>query len=531
MPRSDKYPIRRSSRDDIEQYAGTLGLDLSAEEVEDYLALVNGTLDAFDEILEHGDPRFDHETHEIAARPPGRIPDADEDPLNAWIRRFRVEPERGGSLSGYTVGLKDSIALAGYPMTSGSKIFQDFVPTIDATVARRLLDAGATIVGKHNMESFAFSGSGDTSDFGPVLNPYSDEHLAGGSSSGSAAAVAREDCDIAIGTDSAGSIRIPSACCGTVGLKPTTGLVPYTGISNLGLDLDHVGPIARSVETVAATLEVLAGTEMASGVPLDPRQSVDMPTPSYTEELEHDIGNMSIGILEEGFGFEYSHDDIDATVREAVSEFEEGIANVESVSIPRHRVLSSVGAAAATMAGAQSFQDGGVSRGPDGWQWTGYARMSQSLTDARPDQLPPSLKQALLTAEHVEATDGIAPYAIGQNIALAARGDYDDRLDEVDVLAMPTVVVPPMTRDPDLDRVDATSREWTFAANTVATDLTGHPAISVPCGMVDGLPVGMMFVGPHFDEETLLQVAHRFEQQTDWASRSADRSDPEETAG
>ncbi len=518
MPRSDTDHIRPVTEEQLRRYADRYHLSLSPDEIADYRTLVNGTLETFEAILDAPEPSFPHQAVDHERRPSARRPTDADDPLNAWICRVEVG-EGDGPLGDLEVGLKDSIALAGYPMTLGSEVFEGFVPTFDATVTRRLLDAGATIVGKQNMESFAFSGSGDTSDFGPVFNPYSDDHLAGGSSSGSAAAVARGDCDVSIGTDQAGSVRIPSACCGVVGLKPTTGLVPYTGAYPLELGIDHLGPIAPSVRPIARTLEEIAGEDVVDGMRLDPRQPRGIEPAAYTEALDQPLEGLTVGILEDGFAWPFSEPGVDEAVRDALEVFSEAGATTTSVRMERHRTLSSAGGVVATIGGAATFDLGGLTRGAEGWYWDGLADMLDALAEARADRLPPSLKQALLTAAHVRESRGMTPYALAQNIALDARRRYDRLLDSCDVLALPTLAVPPMEYDPDLDRVEATSREWMLAANTAATDLTGHPAISVPCAMRDGLPVGLMLVGPHFDERTLVRAAAGFERAIDWQQR------------
>lgn len=201
MPSSDKQTIHRPSRARVEKLAAEMGLNLNSDEIDDYYSLINGTLGDIEQVVEADDPRFEiHET-QYTDRSPGYRPGSDEDPYNAWITKCTVEGADSGPLSGMEIGLKDNVALAGYEMTCGSSVLEGYVPQIDATVATRLLEAGATITGKLNMESFAFSGSSDTSDFGTVETPHAEGYLTGGSSSGSGAAPAAGDCDAAIGGD------------------------------------------------------------------------------------------------------------------------------------------------------------------------------------------------------------------------------------------------------------------------------------------------------------------------------------------
>ena len=217
-------------------------------------------------------------------RDPGSRPTQEADPLNAIVRRCSVKGSPSGRLAGKRVGLKDNICVAGIPSTSGSRVMAGYVPDMDATIVTRLLDAGAEIVAILNMDDFAFSGSGHISAYGPVLNPHDREHLAGGSSGGSAAALYYDDIDMTIGCDQGGSIRTPASWCGVVGLKPTFGLVPYTGIFSADATIDHVGPMGRSAVDVALMLEVIAGRD-----PLDPRQQ-NVPVQRYTEALDRGRG-------------------------------------------------------------------------------------------------------------------------------------------------------------------------------------------------------------------------------------------------
>ena len=510
MPRSDSHSIRRIDHERLRAFGDDLGLSLTPEEVEDYQTLVNGTLETFDAIMEYPIPDSPHQAVDYSDRPVGRRPTPEEDPLNAWVYRCEVTGAEDGLLSGYSIGLKDSIALAGHPLTLGSDVMRGFVPRYDATVVRRVLNAGARIVGLQNMESFAFSGSGDTSDYGPVINPHSEAYLAGGSSSGSAAAIARGECDVSIGSDQAGSVRIPSACCGTIGLKPTTGLVPYTGAYPLDPGIDHLGPIANDVETIAKTLTVIAGEDRVDGIRLDPRQPTGEMGEAYHEKLTEEIGTISIGILEDGFSWEFADTAIMKAVREAIRAIESETVETHTVSMDHHQILSPAAAVIATMGGARTIVEDGVPGGPDGWYWTEFAELFNGLRRSRTDQFPPSIKQALLVSAHVHEEHGVKPYALAWNLVNEARREYDRLLADVDVLALPTVVVSPMTNDPTIDRVEATSREWTLTVNTAATNLTGHPAISLPCGKVNGLPVGLMLVGKQFGEKRLLQVAQYF---------------------
>ena len=245
-------------------------------------------------------------------RDPGYRPPAAENRLNAWYWKCSIKGAASGPLAGKKIAIKDNTCVAGIPMMNGSSVLEGYVPDVDATVVTRMLDAGGEIVGKAVCESLCFSGGSHTSDTGPVLNPHDPTRSAGGSSSGSAALVVAGECDMAMGGDQGGSIRIPSSYCGAVGHKPTYGLVPYTGVFPIELTLDHTGPIARTAADAALLLEVIAGPDG-----LDPRQPPGLRTEAYTKSLTGDAKGLRIGIVNEGFGWPNSEPDVEAMVREA----------------------------------------------------------------------------------------------------------------------------------------------------------------------------------------------------------------------
>lgn len=519
MPESDSHTIRRPSTEELLAVADHYDLDLNENEQVEYAELVEATLESIEELDEALEPRFDLHEREYTDRSASYRPDSKEDPYNAWITKFRVGGADEGPLSGMEVGLKDSIALAGYELTCGSTVLEGYVPQIDATVATRLLDAGATITGKLNMESFAWSGSSDTSDFGTVPTPHDDDHLAGGSSSGSGAAPAAGDCDIAIGGDQGGSIRVPSAWCGLVGIKPTTGLVPYTGVVPIDRGYDHVGPQTRTVEANAKTLEAIAGEDVQDGIRMDPRQPHGVKADSYVEAVEEGIDKLSVGVLEEGFDWEYSDEKVDDSVRDAIETLEELGASAESVSAPLHRLTVPVWTAAAVQGGVSLLEDETVGTSFKGWYWTDMIQALGKFRRSRANEFPPTVKTSMLTNGHLRNERGIELYAKAKNVALEAEREYNRALTEHDALVMPTTPMLPYERDDDLGRVDRVGRTLINLSNTGLFDLTNHPAMTVPCGKVESLPVGMMLVGDHFDERTLYRIAGAFEAETEWEER------------
>ncbi len=255
--------VKPPTLDDLARIAASFSLSLSPQDLESFRGLIVGMLPSYARLDELTEPTLPVKY----PRSPGYRPQPEDNPLGAWYWRTEIIGAPSGPLTGKTVAIKDNVCVAGVPMMNGSSVLEGYVPEIDATVVTRILDAGGTILGKAVCEHLCVSGGSHTSDTGPVRNPYDPTRMTGGSSSGSAALVATGAVDLAIGGDQGGSIRMPSCWCGICGLKPTYGLVPYTGIFPIELTIDHTGPMARTVADVALLLEVIAGPDG-----LDPRQ-------------------------------------------------------------------------------------------------------------------------------------------------------------------------------------------------------------------------------------------------------------------
>jgi amidase len=499
--------IQSPTPEEIRQKAAEHFIDLADDEVEDFAAAIEQTLEGYERLDELPEPRPDVEyTDRDAGYRPGR----DEDPLNAYVTKCRVEGADSGPLSGYEVGLKDNIALAGVEMTAGSKLFDGYVPSVDATVVSRLLDAGATITGKLNMEDMAFSGSGELSATGPVLNPRDPDYIAGGSSSGSIAAVVDGDVDVAIGGDQGGSVRIPASWSGGVGHKPTHSLVPYTGIVGLGHSFDHTGPMATNVEDCARFLDVMAGKD-----PLDPRQG-HVPEDDYAAHLQGDPGEITVGVVQEGFGHEQSERDVDETVREALDDFAGAGAEVTEVSVPMHLDGLPIWNAVVLEETTALFRDEGVGRYGKGFYDTQFAEAFGNARRAHADDYLTTVKLTLILGQYLSDEYGGHYYAKAQNLVRELAGRYDEELAEVDVLAMPTTPQTAHEQQDDLSRLEVIDRALNMLSNTAPFDVTGHPSISVPAGEADGLPVGLMFVGSQFDDATVLDAGYAYEQSVGW---------------
>ncbi|QHS15811.1 amidase [haloarchaeon 3A1-DGR] len=500
--------LRPPTTDEIERYAAAHHMDLSEEEIEELAAVIPDLLGAYERLdeLSASDPPVRYPDRES-----GSEPTADEDPLNAVIRTCTVEGSGSGVLEEYDVGLKDNVSLAGVEMTFGSDVMSGYVPEIDATIVTRMLDEGARITSKLNMENLAFSGSGEMSAYGHVLNPHDRDHLAGGSSSGSAAAVADGTVDVSIGGDQAGSIRIPAAWCGVVGHKPTHGLVPYTGILGLGRSFDHTGPLARSVRDCARVLEAIAGKD-----PLDPRQGA-VPTQAYADAVasDPDPSDLTVGVLEEGFGHEQSEPGVDGTVEEALDDLADAGATVTEVSVPMHLDGLPIWNGIANEGTTATINGEGIGHFGNGYYDTDLMAAFAEARRENADRYPPTIKLVATLGEYLAEEYHSHYYAKAQNLSLDLASAYDETLADVDVLAMPTTPQTAHERIPDPSRLQILERAVNMLPNTAPFDVTGHPAISVPAGTSDGLPVGLMFVGERFDDATVLQAGRALEQRVE----------------
>lgn len=320
--------------------------------------------------------------------------------------------------------------------------------------------------------------------------------------------------DMAIGGDQLGSIRGPSSLCGIVGLKPTFGLVPYTGASSILPSFDHLGPMARNVYDCALLLEVIAGRDGD----LDPRQPVDLKVPNYTKMLKEDVTGLKIAVLQEGF--DHATAEVAGTVREAVTKLKSLGAVVEDTSVPMHKDGETI----ARIMAVEGCYDTVITGNGVGTGWKGFYPTSLQKANARgrltsPDDLPNSLKFMMLTAKHARNRYQGQYYSKAANMSRVLRQAYDKALETYDVLVMPTMI---KTADKSLSVEDSKSKKVVLADsmylpfNTGCFNLTGHPALSINAGFVEqGLPVGMMIVGKHFDEATVLRVAYAYEKLRD----------------
>jgi len=494
----------------LREIAATFGVSLSNEDTDFFAEVLGPLFDATDAALT-GPDALPEVTY---PRSPGRRPTAEENPLNAWYYKTDIKGAPEGKLAGKTVALKDTVLLAGVPLMNGASVMEGYVPEVDATIVTRILDAGATITGKAVCEYFCVSGSSFTSSTGPVHNPVKYGYSAGGSSSGSAALVGSGAVDMSIGGDQAGSIRIPAAFSGIVGMKPTHGLVPYSGIMSMEVTIDHVGPMTANVADNALFLEVLAGPDG-----YDRRQSGER-ADTYTEELDRGVDGLRIGIIDEAFGLPESEDAVDTAVLAAADLLASLGAKVERISVPMHTEVGKIYLPMIAEGMVRQFTfGGGVASGAAGFYPPSLIERINALGQ-RADEWPDTAKAITLLGAWVTQTYGGRIYGKGQNLKRQITAKYAELFKQWDLLLTPTL---PMAAMPlpakDDDRLSKIGQAWCMLANTSPYNFTGNPAISIPCGSnADGLPAGLQLIGRNFDERTIYRAAAAFEANFDWKS-------------
>ncbi len=483
---------------------------LEMSPTDEYLEAVGEIIAPLVESYRRLDGTPDHFPEVRYPRTPGHRPEGDENPHNAWYVKTSIKGAENGKLAGKRVAVKDNICVAGVPMMNGASVLDGYVPEIDATVVTRILDAGGEIAGKAVCEYYCVSGTSSTSTTGPVHNPRKHGFSAGGSSSGSAALVAAGEVDMALGGDQAGSVRIPASYCGICAMKGTFGLVPYTGAISLETTIDHCGPMTDTVGNNALLLEAIAGPDG-----LDSRQSGVQVKP-YTEALGRDIDGLRIGVVGESFGHWNSEGDVDSCVRNAADRLAGLGAEVTEISVPMHAEASMVWTPIGQEGGFRTMLANGGPGGAEGLYVTSLIDASTGWR-ARSDEFADTIKIMALFGQYVRTRYQGHYYAKAMNLRRKLRTAYDAAFAGVDLLLMPTL---PMkaSRLPDEDATpqEITKVAWEMLANTCGFDVTGHPAMSLPCGMRDGLPVGLMLVGRHWEEDTIYRAAHAFEQSGDW---------------
>ncbi|BDG34381.1 Asp-tRNA(Asn)/Glu-tRNA(Gln) amidotransferase subunit GatA [Parageobacillus sp. VR-IP] len=410
-----------------------------------------------------------------------------------------------GTLFGMPIGIKDNIVTKGLRTTCASKILYNFDPIYDATVMERLHEAGAITIGKLNMDEFAMGSSTENSGFQLTRNPWDLERVPGGSSGGSAAAVAAGEVPFALGSDTGGSIRQPAAFCGVVGLKPTYGRVSRFGLVAFASSLDQIGPITRTVEDNAYLLQVIAGLD-----PMD-STSANVEVPNYVEALTGDIKGLKIAVPKEYLG-EGVSEEVRQSVLDALKVLEKLGATWEEVSLPHSKyALATYYLLASSEASANLARFDGVRYG---YRTDNAKNLIDMYKQTRSEGFGNEVKRRIMLGTFALSSGYYdAYYKKAQKVRTLIKQDFEKVFEKYDVIIGPT------TPTPAFKIGEKTHDPLTMYANdilTIPVNLAGVPGISVPCGFVNGLPVGLQIIGKHFDESTIYRVAHAFEQATDY---------------
>jgi aspartyl-tRNA(Asn)/glutamyl-tRNA(Gln) amidotransferase subunit A len=427
----------------------------------------------------------------------GTLNFAPDDRCNAFITTCKEAPFSEGSLAGIAVAVKDNISTAGIQTTCGSRILEGYVPPYDAHVVELLRREGAAIVGKTNMDEFGMGTTTETSAFGPTRNPADPSRVPGGSSGGSAAAVAAGLVPMALGTDTGGSIRCPAAFCGIVGLKPTYGRVSRYGLIAYANSLEQIGPMARTVEDVSRLMSVIAK--------YDPRDSTMLDRP-YDHRPSAEIKGLQVGVPEEYFG-EGVDPRVAATVKNAIGVLEDLGATTVPVSIPGMRyALAAYYVICTSEASSNLARFDGVRYGPavdtrKSWH--------EAYQDLRLELFGPEVRRRIMLGTFALSAGYAGRYYAKAQVARRnIQQDFERAFREVDIIAGPTM---PTVAFRLGEKTDPLSM-YLSDILTVPANLAGIPSISVPCGRVDGLPVGLQLMGRQFEDERVVDAAYAYEQ-------------------
>ncbi len=418
----------------------------------------------------------------------------------------RIREGDATPLTGVPLMLKDNMCTAGISTTCSSRMLEGFVPPYTATAAQKLLDAGAVLVGKSNMDEFAMGSSTENSAFFPTHNPWDSGRVPGGSSGGSAATVAAGETLIALGSDTGGSIRQPASFCGVVGIKPTYGTVSRYGLIAFASSLDQIGPLASNVTDAALTLNAISGYDAMDST------SINRETPDYTRALVPDVRGMKIGVVKEMFG-EGVEPQVRDTVLEAARVLEQAGAIVDwevslsltEYALPVYYIL------APSEASSNLARYDGVKYG---YSWDGAADMWEGMERTRQHGFGPEVKRRILLGAYALSSGYYdAYYRKAQQVRTLIRREYEDAFTRFDVLLTPTSPTLPFGLG---ERTNDPLAMYLADICTIPVNIAGVPAISLPCGFVDGLPVGLQLIGPSLGEEAIIRAAYTYEQATDW---------------
>lgn len=420
-----------------------------------------------------------------------------------------LKGDQGASpLMGIPIAIKDNFLTRGLRTTCASKILGDFAPPYDATAVRKLRDAGAVITGKTNLDEFAMGSSAENSAFFPTRNPWALDRIPGGSSGGSAAAVAADECIAALGTDTGGSIRQPAACCGVVGLKPTYGRVSRYGIIAFASSMDQAGPLTKSVKDSALLLQAIAGHDPADST------SADRAVPVYADRWSGDTKNLRIGIPREYF-ISGMQPEVDQALHSAIRELGKNGAAIEEISLPHTEYAVAVYYIVATAEASSNLAR------YDGMRF-GFRADAKDLTEtyriSRDEGFGAEVKRRIMLGTYVLSAGYYDAYYLkAQRVRTLIRNDFEEAFGRADVIVTPTS---PTTAFKLGEKTQDPLQMYLSDIYTISANLAGLPALSLPCGFDrQGMPIGMQIIGKRFDESTVLRVAHAYEQATEWHLR------------
>ena len=435
--------------------------------------------------------------------------DAEQSLSQARAADERLAKGDAGPLTGIPVAQKDIFCARGWRTTCGSKMLDNFVSPYDATVIERFNAAGAVNLGKTNMDEFAMGSSNETSYYGTVKNPWDKARVPGGSSGGSAAAVAARLAPAATGTDTGGSIRQPAALCNLTGLKPTYGVVSRYGMIAFASSLDQGGPMARSAEDCALLLNTMAG--------FDPRDStsLDRPAEDYARDLDKPLAGLRIGLPKEFFG-DGCEPGVMAAVQAAIAEYKKLGAETVDISLPNsHLSVPAYYVIAPAEASSNLSRFDGVRygyRAPD------YSDLNDMYSKTRAQGFGAEVKRRILIGTYVLSHGYYDAYYLqAQRIRRMIADDFVEAFKQCNVIMSPTS---PCTAFKTGEKAADPVQMYLSDIYTIAVNLAGLPGMSIPCGFADSLPVGLQLIGNYFDEARLLNVAHRYQQATDWHRRA-----------
>jgi aspartyl-tRNA(Asn)/glutamyl-tRNA(Gln) amidotransferase subunit A len=419
--------------------------------------------------------------------------------------------EQIGLLEGIPIGIKDNMCTRGIPTTCASRMLENFIPPYESTVTQKLNGSGAIIVGKTNLDEFAMGSSTENSAYQVTANPWDVTRVPGGSSGGSAAAVAAEECVVSLGSDTGGSIRQPASLCGVIGLKPTYGLVSRFGLVAFASSLDQIGPFARTVEDAAILLGAIAG--------YDPKDSTSLKVeiPDYTQFLKPDLKGVKVGVIKETFG-EGLNSVVGDTVNKAIQQLKTLGAEIVEVTCPRFRYgvpayyVIAPSEASANLARYDAVKYG-IRENAD--------KLMSMYTKTRATGFGKEVKRRIMIGTYtLSAGYYDAYYLKAQKVRTLIKQDFENAFERVDVLISPTS---PTTAFKAGEKTEDPLSMYLLDLMTIPVNLAGLPGMNVPCGFdAEGLPIGMQLIGNVLREDVLFQVAHAYEQSTEWHTKKPD---------